>query len=70
MLCLISFTSVMFLSPRSNNVYWVPDAFLQRLGAMVAWEHSHFSSVACCNATVMIHSLQNGGGGGQGSLST
>lgn len=52
----ILFTSVIFLSPPFNDVYRVPDAFLQRFGAMTAWEHS-LSSVACCNATLTIHSL-------------
>lgn len=42
--------------PLFNEVYRVPDAFLQCFRAMTAWEHS-FSSVACCNATLKIHSL-------------
>lgn len=42
--------------PCSNDVYWVPDAFTQRFGAMTAWEH-WLSSIACCNATLKIHSL-------------
>lgn len=60
MLCPSCLHPLCFLSrpppPPFNDVYRVPDAFLQLFGAMTAWEHS-LSSVACCNATLKIQFL-------------
>lgn len=50
----ILFASVMPPPPPFNEVYRVPDAFLQCF--RTAWKHA-FSSVACCNATLKIQSL-------------
>lgn len=43
-------------TPTPNKDYQVPDAFLLHFEAMMAWEQSS-SMVACCNATLKIHSV-------------
>lgn len=67
MLCSSCLHPLCCYSP-SDDVYRVPDAFPQRFKATAAWEHS-LSSIACCNATLKIHFLSNGGFGGPRSLS-
>lgn len=54
----VLFTSVMFPLPHLSEVYWVPDG----LSAKSFWHRrsleQSLSSVACCNATVEVHSSE------------